>query len=65
MMKRMMMEISVLLVDVFPGVLPSHALESVVVLVVSLGLLGVEEVVRFLATMVLAMNLRALLRILH
>jgi hypothetical protein len=58
-MKRMM-ERSVLLVAVFPGVLPSHVVvESVVVLVVSLGLLGVEEVVRFLPMMVLVMSPRA------
>ena len=63
--KRIIIEISVLLVDVFPVVLPNHVLESVVVLVVSLGLLGVEEVVRFLAIIVLVMNLRALLRILY
>ena len=57
---------SVLLVAMFPGVLPSHVVvESIVVLVVSLGLLGVKEVVRLLAIIVLAINLRALLRILY
>jgi hypothetical protein len=62
----MMMKRSVLLVAVFPGVLPSHVLvESVVVLAVSLGLLGVEEVVRFLLMIVLVMSPRALLRILY
>jgi hypothetical protein len=62
----MMMMKSVLLVGVFPGVLQSHVLvESVVVLAVSLGLLGVEEVVGFLPMMVLVMSLRVLLEILH
>jgi len=58
--KRIIIEISVLLVAIFPGILPSHVVvESVVVLVVSLGLLGVEEVVRFLPMIVLVISLRA------